>query len=115
MEQIREILFSDEFEIYYAGLDARIREKYNYALHLIQTQRVVNRKFVKKLENTDFYELRVSVNTDEHRTILFAIDHDNFMECRRVLLLNAFLKKGTKQYKAEMKIAEHIVKKYMEE
>ena len=45
----------------------------------------------------------------------FAIDHDNFMESRTVLLLNSFLKKGTKQYKAEVKLAERIIEKYQED
>ena len=90
METIRNILFSEEFELYYNNLESRIKEKYNYALNIIRTQRVVNKKFVKHLENTDFYELRISISRDEYRTIMFAIDSDSFIESNTVLLLNSF-------------------------
>ena len=115
MEAIRNILFSEEFELYYNNLESRIKEKYNYALNIIRTQRVVNKKFVKHLENTDFYELRISISRDEYRTIMFAIDSDSFIESKTVLLLNSFLKKNTKQYKSEIQTAEKIIKRYMED
>lgn len=98
MEAIRNILFSEEFELYYNNLESRIKEKYNYALNIIRTQRVVNKKFVKHLENTDFYELRISISTDEYRTIIFSVDNESFIESNTVILLNSFLKKNTKQY-----------------
>lgn len=115
MEAIRNILFSEEFELYYNNLESRIKEKYNYALNIIRTQRVVNKKFVKHLENTDFYELRISISTDEYRTIIFSVDNESFIESNTVILLNSFLKKNTKQYKSEIKIAEKIIKRYTED
>lgn len=114
-KRIRNIVFSDEFEEYYANMDERVREKYDYALDILRTQYLVSRKFVCSLENTDFYELRISISSNEYRTILLAVDHDNFIQSTNVLLLNSFLKKGTKQYKAEIKKAENIVKRYMED
>ena len=108
MEAIRNILFSEEFELYYNNLESRIKEKYNYALNIIRTQRVVNKKFVKHLENTDFYELRISVG-NEYRVILFTIDHENFIEAEQILLLNGFMKKSTKDYKKEIQKAEQIL------
>lgn len=115
MEAIRNILFSEEFELYFNNLESRIKEKYDYVLNIVRTQKVVNKKFVKHLENTDFYELRFSISTDEYRTIMFAIDNDNFIESNTVILLNSFLKKNTKQYKSEIKIAEKIIKRYTED
>ncbi len=115
MEAIRNILFSEEFELYYNNLESRIKEKYNYALNIIRTQRVVNKKFVKHLENTDFYELRISISTDEYRTIIFSVDNESFIESNTVILLNSFLKKNTKQYKSEIKTAEKIIKRYTED
>lgn len=115
MDAIRDILFSDEFENFYQGLDTRIREKYDYALNIVRTLRIVNKKFVKKLENSDFYELRISISSDEYRTIVFTIDNESFIESRHLLLLNSFLKKGTKQYKAEIKSAERILERYKED
>lgn len=49
------------------------------------------------------------------RTVLFAIDNASFIQCKRVILLNSFIKKGTKQYKAEIKFAERLLKKYLED
>ena len=112
---IRNIIFSDEFEEYYASLNEQIKKKYDYALQIVKSQYVVSSKIVKSLENTDFYELRISISSNEYRTILLAIDHDNFMQSKNILLLNSFLKKDTKQYKAEIKKAENIVKRYLED
>jgi hypothetical protein len=68
---------------------------------------------VKKLEGTEFYEVRISVGTNEYRTIIFAVDTASFMESKRVLFLNSFLKKGTKQYKGEIETARRILNKYI--
>ena len=112
---IREILYTDEYKAYYQGLDSRTQTKYDYVEQIIRTQYVVSEKFVKHLENTDFYEARVSVGTNEYRTVLFAIETRNFMESKRVLFLNSFLKKDNKQYKREIKTAEGILAKYIKE
>ena len=114
-EVIRKVIYSHEFEEYFASIDEQLRKKYEYALEIVRTQYVVSTKVVKSLENTEFYELRVSVSSNEYRTILLAIDHDNFIQSKNVLLLNSFLKKSTKQYKAEVKKAENIVKRYLED
>ena len=112
---IRHIIYSDEFEEYYASMNEQLKKKYDYALQIVKSQYVVSSKIVKSLENTDFYELRISISSNEYRTILFAVDHDNFIQSKNVLLLNSFLKKDTKQYKAEIKKAENIVKRYLED
>ena len=113
-ENIRQVIYSEEFDAFYRGLDSKIQDKFDYGLRLIKTQYVVNKKFVKHLENTDFYELRVSISSDEYRTVLFAIDNYSFIQSKRVILLNSFVKKGTKQYKAEIKLAERLLNKYLE-
>ena len=90
METIREIIFSREFDEFYHNSDERIQEKYDYAFDMIRTQYIVNKRFVKSLENTDFYELRISIGYNEYRSIMLAIDHDNFIQAHRVLFLNSF-------------------------
>lgn len=112
---IRNIIFSDEFEEYYESISEQIKKKYDYALEIVKSQYVVSSKIVKSLENTDFYELRISISSNEYRTIILAVDNDNFIQSKNVLLLNSFLKKDTKQYKAEIKKAENIVKRYLED
>ena len=67
---------------------------------------------MKHLENTDLYEMRVSVNFNEYRTILFAVDNDNIILSKRILLLNGFLKKSTKDYSKQIKVAKQILEDF---
>ena len=108
---IRDVLKSDEFHLYFNSLDRKTREKYDYAILIMGTQKIVSIKFVKKIQGTEFYEVRVCVGTNEYRTLLIATDNPNFMESTRVVLLNSFLKKGSKQYKREIEKARTILKK----
>jgi len=98
--------FFDEF---YNSLSLSVKTKVNYALNVIAEVKLVNTKLVKKLVDTDFYELRISTG-NEYRVILFTIDNENFIEAEQVLLLNGFLKKSTKDYKKALKKAEQILK-----
>ena len=45
-----------------------------------------------------------------YRTVLFAIDSDNFVKATEIYLLNSFLKKSTKDYKKQIEIAKKIMK-----
>ena len=105
---MRTLRRTTEFDEFYNSVDPKVQEKIDYALTLMSKIKVVSTKFVKKLEGTDFYEMRVSVG-NEYRVIIFTIDSDNFMEANEVLLLNGFMKKSTKDYKAQIKIAEKII------
>lgn len=98
-----------EFDEFYDSVGEKVQEKIDYALTLISQIKIVSTKFVKKLEGTDFYEMRISVNK-EYRVILFTIDSENFIEADSVILLNGFMKKSTKDYKAQIRIAEKILK-----
>ena len=54
--------------------------------------------------------MRVSVGSNEYRTILFAIDKENVIESTRIILLNGFLKKSNKDYRKQIEIAQSILK-----
>ena len=110
-EIIRTTIFSPEFVQYLADLKSNIRAKYDYVIHIIETQYVVSEKFIKKLQNTDLYEMRVSISSSEYRTIIFALDAINFMEAKQVILLNSFLKKDEKMYKREIAKAIDLLNK----
>ena len=99
---------SAEFDEIYNSLPANVQNKVNYALNIIAVVKVVNTKLIKKLIDTNFYELRISVG-NEYRVVLFTIDHENFIEAEQILLLNGFMKKSTKDYKKEIKKAEQIL------
>ena len=111
-ERIREATYTKEFDEYYQNLPQKIKDKYDYVFEIMLTKYVVSTKFVKRLEKTEFYEMRVSVGNNEYRTVLFAIDADNFMECHRMVMLNSFIEKGSKQYPAEIKKAERLLKEW---
>lgn len=90
---VRRVYKTAEFEAFYNSVTSRIQIKFDHVIDVISTIYNVPTKFVKHLENTDLYEMRVSVGTNEYRTVLFAIDHDNFIEAKNIILLNSFLKK----------------------
>ncbi len=70
---IRVIYKSQEFEEFYDGLSDNVKLKFEHVFNVIQTVYALPNKFVKHLVNTDLYEMRVSVGTNEYRTVLFAI------------------------------------------
>lgn len=109
---IRELYFSDEFTEFYEKLQDKVKAKFEHTMDIIRTEYVLNTKFVKHLENTDLYEMRVSVNFNEYRTILFAVDNDNIILPKRILLLNGFLKKSTKDYSKQIKVAKQILEDF---
>ena len=105
---MRTLMRSTEFDEFYNSLPVNVQNKVKYALNIIAEVKVVNTKLVKRLVETDFYELRISVG-NEYRVILFAIDQENFIEAEQILLLNGFMKKSTKDYKKELQKAQRIL------
>ncbi len=105
---MRTIIRTPEFDTFYQSLPASVQNKVKYAMNVMAEIKVVNTKLVKKLVDTDFYELRISVG-NEYRVILFTIDHENFIEAEQIVLLNGFLKKSTKDYKTEINNAQKIL------
>jgi len=110
-ERCRELVMNEEFENFYNAQSAQVKAKFDYVMSIMIYQRVVNSKFVKTLENTEFYEMRVPVGSNEFRSVIFAVDALNFNECKQVILLNCFLKKSTSQYKGEIQKARTILNK----
>ena len=97
---MRTLRRTNEFDEFYNSVGQKVQEKIDYALSLMSQ--------IKKLEGTDFYEMRISVG-NEYRVILFTIDSESFIEADEVLLLNGFMKKSTKDYMAQIQIAENIL------
>jgi mRNA-degrading endonuclease RelE of RelBE toxin-antitoxin system len=102
------------FEEFYVTLSDKVQEKVDYVSNILIQNKVVSTKFVKKLENTEYYEMRISVG-NEYRVILFTIDHSNLIEATQVLLLNGFIKKSTKDYKKQLEIADRIIQSLSKE
>ena len=106
---MRTMIKTSEYSRFFDSLPLNVKTKIDYITNIIIQNRIVSTKFVKKLEHTDFYEMRVSVN-NEYRVILFTIDHPNFIEATTIILLNGFIKKSTKDYKRQIEIAEKILR-----
>lgn len=108
-EYVREILWTAEFSEFYDQLPAKVQMKFDYVLLIVKTEQLISTKFIKHLSGTELYEMRVSVGTNEYRTIIFTMDHSNVMLATQIILLNAFIKKSTKDYQKQIKIAETIL------
>ena len=107
---IRVILRSKEFNEFYDSLPQKVKEKFEYVILVVQRVYNVSTKFIKHLENTELYEMRISVGSNEYRSVLLALDHSNVIEAKRLILLNGFLKKSSKDYKKQIEIAQKILK-----
>lgn len=110
---MREIYRTVAFDEFFDSLAPNVKEKVKYLLYIIAEVKVVNAKIVKKLVDADFYELRISAG-GEYRVVLFAIDHNNIVQAERILLLNGFVKKSTKDYRKEIERAKHLLDAYYE-
>lgn len=100
---------SPEYIAFEQGASLRTREKLRYAVAILEVVPQIPAKFVKKLVNTDFYELRISVD-NEIRVILFAADNENINMASNIVLLNGFVKKSTKDYDREITKAMNILR-----
>lgn len=108
----RQLIYSREYLDFEQCLSPRIKEKLRYATAILETICPIPAKFVKKLINTDFYELRISVE-QEVRVILFAVDNANINLSQRVIFLHSFIKKANKDYVKEVEKAMEILRRLL--
>ena len=92
--------------------DQRVIDKFFQLIEVIGEIKVINTNFVKKLQSTRFYELRIKAG-NEYRVVIFAVDHMNFNECTKAVCLNGFIKKSNKDYDKAIKRAEKILEEYL--
>ncbi|MCI6250174.1 MAG: type II toxin-antitoxin system RelE/ParE family toxin [Bacteroidales bacterium] len=111
-DDIRELYFSDDFWEFYHLQTDKVKKKFNYVFGIVRKEKVITTKFIKRLVNTDLYEMRISVGTNEYRTVLFAVDNSNIILSTKILVLNAFLKKSSKDYQKEIDRAVKILNDY---
>ena len=112
---LRELFLTDEFQLFYGTLPDKVKHKFDYVLDIIRTERVLTAKHVKHLENTKLYEFRVSVSSNEYRTIMFTMDNENIILAKNIIVLNGFLKKSTKDYRKQIEIAQTILNRLYDE
>ena len=108
MEKVRDIkLFKSYFKDFYVAQSVLVRNKINYVLRLIETQKVIPAKFFRIIEGTDgLYEVRVETGGNIYR-IFCCLDGNSL-----VVLFHGFQKKTQKTPKNQIKRAEAIKKEY---
>jgi len=109
---MREITITPECLDFIDNQNERVSTKFFQIIEVIGEVKVVHTNFVKKLINTQFYELRIKAG-NEIRIIIFAIDHLNFAECTKAVCLCGFQKKSTKDYTKAIKQAEKLLGDYL--
>jgi len=106
---MREIVITEECLEFIYSQNERVINKFFQLIEVMSEIKVVHTNFIKKLQKTQFYELRIKAG-NEYRVILFAIDHLNFAEYTKAICLNGFIKKSNKDYKAALRRAENLLK-----
>ena len=109
---MREIEITDYCLDFIEKQGKRVSDKFFRLIVIMEEVKIVHANFVKKLQNTKFYELRIK-GGNEYLVIIFAIDHLNFSECTKAICLNGFIKKSNKDYLKAIKEAENILKNYL--
>ena len=108
MDKIRQIiLFKTYFKEFYVAQSQMDRDKINYVSRLVETQRIIPKKFFRIIEGTNgIYEIRVESEGNIYR-VFCCMD-----EGALVVLFHGFQKKSQKTPPKEIKRAETIMKEY---
>mgnify|MGYP002858033714 CR=1 FL=1 len=108
MEKVRSIkLFRSYYKDFYVAQTQSVRDKMNFVLRLVETQRIIPKKFFRVIEGSDgIYEIRVEVESNIYR-VFCCMD-----EGAIVVLFHGIQKKSQKTPPKEIKRAESIKKEY---
>jgi len=108
MEKVRNIkLFKNYYKEFYVAQTQIVRDKINYVLKMVETQRIVPQKFFRIIEGSDgIYEIKIEMESNIYR-IFCCMD-----EGAVVVLFHGFQKKTQKTPQKEIKRAEAIKKEY---
>lgn len=109
MEKVRQIkLFKSYYKEFYVAQTQPVRDKINFVLRLVETQRIIPKKFFRILEGSDgIYEIRVEIDGNIYR-VFCCMD-----EGAVVVLFHGIQKKSQKTPLKEIKRAEAIKKEYL--
>ena len=104
MEKVRFIkLFKNYYKEFYVAQTKVVRDKINFVLQMVETQRMIPKKFFRIIEGSDgIYEIKVEIESNIYR-IFCCLD-----EGAVVVLFHGFQKKSQKTPLKEIKKAEAI-------
>jgi phage-related protein len=110
-EKVRTITFyKDYFKKFYVELAVEVRRKINYSFLMVETQRIVPKKFFRHIEGSDgIYEIRTEYGGNIYR-IMCCLDKGNL-----VVLFQGFQKKTQKTPLSDIKMAEKLKRQYIKE
>ena len=108
MEKLRTIkLFKNYYKEFYVAQTKTVRDKINSVLKLVESQRIIPKKFFRIIEGSDgIYEIRVEIESNIYR--VFCCFDDGAV----VVLFHGIQKKSQKTPPKEIKRAEAIKKEY---
>ncbi len=111
IEKIRTIKFyKNYFKEFYVEQEDDVRRKINYSFSMVETQRIVPRKFFRHIEGSDgIYEIRAEYQGNIYR-VMCCLDKEAV-----VVLFQGFQKKSQKTPQKEIKLAENLRKQYFKE
>jgi phage-related protein len=109
-KQFREVIFYGEYfwEFYYKQ-SRKVKDKITWTIGLLKYLEVIPEKYLKHIEETDLYEIRVSFGNNIFRIFCF------FDKDRLVIVLNGFQKKTQKTPSNEIDRAIRLKKEYYED
>ena len=109
MERIRYIkLFKSYYKEFYLAQTQTVRDKINFVLRMVETQRIIEKKFFRFLEGSDgIYEIRVEIESNIYR-VFCCMD-----EGAVVVLFHGIQKKSQKTPLKEIRRAETIKREYL--
>ena len=108
----RENKMTPECHAFIAEQPQRVLDKFYEVIAVLIEIQVVGAPYLKKLTNTRFYELRVKA-VQEYRFILYPMDHENFTLANKVICLNGFVKRSTKDYRKAVNRGNELLKIYV--
>lgn len=110
-KKIRTIIFyKNYFKEFYIKQAEEIRRKINYSMSMVETQRIVPKKFLRFIEGSDgIYEIRTEYGGNIFR-VMCCMDKDAV-----VVLFQGFQKKTHKTPQKEIRLAEKLKHEYYKE
>jgi phage-related protein len=107
---IREVIFyGDYFGDFYKKQSPKVKKKINWTIGLLQFLDIIPEKYLKHIEGTDLFEIRVSFGNNIFRIFCF------FDKDRLVIILNGFQKKTQKTPRTEIDRAVKLKQDYYED
>lgn len=109
---MREVYITSDCLEYIDNQGERVGRKFFELIEVLSTLQRIHTNYVKKLINTEFYELRIRAGS-EYRTVLYTLDNEDFNQSWEIICLYTFKKKSTKDYPKAIKQARKLLSEHL--